>query len=179
MSIGGRGGVITPILQIIQPWVWQYAQQKDIQNELVSYTNPKVTLMEKYIELEGLGLGWLVLEYVAEYLTFKHIVSFCNNISSVAWKNRGSTLTSIPAARLLWLLAIKKKKSSSLIPMRVVGKDNTTSHSTQGTAKMIHAQTSSVNWLLHDALIFPYHGSILGHYYKLDQYSRPITTPYI
>ena len=29
--------------------------------------------------------------------------------------------------------------------MRVVGKDNTTSHSTQGTAKMIHAQTSSVN----------------------------------
>ena len=84
MSIGGRGGVITPILQIIQPWVWQYAQAKDIQNELVSYTNPKVTLMEKYIELEGLGLGWLVLEYVAEYLTFKHIVSFCNNISSVA-----------------------------------------------------------------------------------------------
>ena len=78
------GGVIAPGLQSIQPWVWQYAWPQDIQNKLVSHTNPKGRFTINNLELAGLVLGWLVLEYVVEDLKFKHIGRFCDNTSEVA-----------------------------------------------------------------------------------------------
>ena len=57
----GQGGVITPGLKSSPPWVWKHAWPQDIQNELVSYTNPKDRLMINDIELAGLVLGWMVL----------------------------------------------------------------------------------------------------------------------
>ena len=60
------------------------------------------------IALAGLVLRWLVLEYVVDDLKFKHIGSFCKNTLSVTWTYIGSTSTSIPASRLLRLLAIRQ-----------------------------------------------------------------------
>ena len=82
---------------------------KYIQNELVSYTNPKGRLTIKILELAVLVMQWLVMEYVVESLRFKKIVSFNKNTSAVTQKYRGSALTSIPAARLLCLLALRQQ----------------------------------------------------------------------
>jgi hypothetical protein len=122
----GAGGVITPGLEAIQYWVWQYEWPLDIQRELVSATNRKGRLTINDLELAGLVLGWLVLEYVVADLTFKHVGMFCDNTSAVAWAYKGSTSTSIAAARLLRLLSIRQRirQASSLLPMNIAGKDN-------------------------------------------------------
>ena len=62
--LGEGVGVITPVIQSIQPWVCQYAWPQEIQNELLSHTNPKGRLMINDLELVVLVLGWMVLEYV-------------------------------------------------------------------------------------------------------------------
>ena len=69
----GVGGVIVLVLHIIQPWVWKYVWPQYIINNPVTYTNPKGRLTINNIELAGLVLGWLVLEYVMEDLMFKHV----------------------------------------------------------------------------------------------------------
>jgi hypothetical protein len=122
----GAGGVITPGLEAIQFWVWQYEWPLDIQRELVAATNKGGKLTINDLELAGLVLGWLVLEHVVADLTFKHVGMFCDNTSAVAWAYKGSTSTSIAAARLLRLLSIRQRvrQASSLIPMNIAGKDN-------------------------------------------------------
>ena len=122
----GAGGVITPGLDAIQYWVWQFEWPLDIQKELVSATNRNGRITINDLELGGLVLGWLVLEHVVEDLTFKHVGSFCDNTSSVAWAYKGSTATSMAAARLLRLLSIRQRtrQASSLIPMNIAGKNN-------------------------------------------------------
>ena len=99
--------MVTPGLQIIQPWIWQYAWPHDIQNELVSYTNSKGRLTINDLELAGLVLGWLVMEYVVDNMKFKHIRSFCDNTSVVSQTYRGSTSTSILAARIRRLISLQ------------------------------------------------------------------------
>ena len=73
------GGLIETVIQSIQPWVWKYAWTQEVQNKLVSHINPRGRLTINDIELAGIFLGWLVLEYVAEDLKFKHIGSFCDS----------------------------------------------------------------------------------------------------
>ena len=113
------GGVIKTLIQSIQPWLWKYAWPKYIQNELVSYTNPKVAVTIKNLNLSVLIMGCLVLEYVLGYFTFKHIGIFCKNTSVVAWTYIISTLISVTAVRLLCFLALQQqeRKSSPLTPI--------------------------------------------------------------
>ena len=122
----GAGGVITPGLDPIQCWVWQFPWPQDIQDRLVSEGDPTGDLTINDIELAGLVLGWLVLEHVCPDLVFKHIGMFCDNTSAVSWAFKGSTATSIPAGRLLRLLFIRQRvrKASSLVPLHIAGKDN-------------------------------------------------------
>ena len=122
----GAGGVITPGLDPMQHWVWQFEWPADIQKELVTGTNKTGKLTINDLELAGLVLGWLVLEGVCKDLVFKHIGMFCDNTSSVAWAHRGSTSTSLPAARLLRFLALRQRarQASSLLPLHIAGEDN-------------------------------------------------------
>jgi len=69
----GAGGVIAPDMDPFQHWVWQYEWPLDIQQELVSDKNRTGKLTINDLELAGLVLGWLVLEYVSNDLTYKHI----------------------------------------------------------------------------------------------------------
>ena len=122
----GAGGVITPGLDPMQYWVWQYAWPEDIQNELVTSTNRNGTITINDLELAGIVIGWLVLEYVCDDLVFKHIGMFCDNTSAVAWAFKFTTSKSVIAGRLLRLLAIRQRtrQASSLLPMHIAGKDN-------------------------------------------------------
>ena len=122
----GSGGVITPGIQSIQPWVWKYAWPQNIQNELFSHTNTKGRLTINDLELAGLVLGWLVLEYVVADMRFKRIESFCDNKPAVAWKYIGSTSTPILMARLIKFFAPRQleRKVSSLTPMSIARKEN-------------------------------------------------------
>ena len=58
------------------------------------------------------------------YFKFKNIVSFCDNTSAVECNYRGITSTSLPGARLLRFLSLRKqeRKSSSLTPNEHSGK---------------------------------------------------------
>ena len=71
-------------------------------------------------------LGWRVLEYVWEWLEFKHVGLFCNNTSAVAWAFKGNTSNSVVAGRLLHFLAIQQhlRKPSLLLPQNIAGQDN-------------------------------------------------------
>ena len=122
----GAGGVVTPGLDGIPYVVWQFEWPEDIQNRLVTTENPKGDLTINDLELAGMVLGWLVLEYIWTKLSFKHIGLFCDNTSAVAWAFKGSTSTSIAAGRLLRFLAIRQRlrQTSSLMPRSIAGRDN-------------------------------------------------------
>ena len=47
---------------------------------------PKLKLTNNDLELSGLVLGWILLEYVVGDLTFKHIGRCCDNESVVSWE---------------------------------------------------------------------------------------------
>ena len=100
--------------------------QKTFKTKWCIYKKAKGILTINDLELLGLVLGWLMLEYVVGYLTFTLIGSFCDNIPSVVWAYIRSTLTSIPEARLLCFLALQqlKRKASSPTPMIIAVKDN-------------------------------------------------------
>lgn len=122
----GAGGVITPGLDPMQYWVWQYEWPDDIKKELVTSTNRTGKITINDLELAGIVIGWLVLEYVCDDLVFKHIGMFCDNTSAVAWAYKYTTSKSIIAGRLLRLLAIRQRtrQASSLLPLHIAGEDN-------------------------------------------------------
>jgi len=122
----GAGGVITPGMDPFQHWVWQYEWPLGIQQELTSNKNRTGKLTINDLELAGLVLGWLDLEYVSNDLTYKHIGLFCDNTLAVSWAYKRHTTTLLVAGRLLRLLAIHQhtRQKSLLMPMNIAGKDN-------------------------------------------------------
>ena len=122
----GAGGVVTPGIDGIPYVVWQFEWPQDLQDRLVTQENPTGDLTINDFELAGMVLGWLVLEYLWENLSFKHIGLFCDNTSAVAWAFKGSTSTSVAAGRLLRFLAIRQRlrQTSSLAPRSIAGEDN-------------------------------------------------------
>ena len=145
----GAGGVITPGLNPIQPWVWQYEWPPDIQQRLVTDNNPAGDLTINDLELAGMVLGWLVLEYTCNDLTYKHVGMFCDNTSAVSWAFKGSTATSLVAARLLRFMFLRQRarQASSLVPLHIAGKDNAMADIPSRafkTGEYFHAQTDLV-----------------------------------
>ena len=122
----GAGGVILPGVEDTQPIVWRYKWPPDITAALVSSDNKSGRLTINDLELAGLVLGWLVLEQTDMPLRFRHIGMFCDNTSAVAWAFKGHCSTSIPAAKLLRLLAVRQRtrQASSLLPVSIAGEHN-------------------------------------------------------
>ena len=117
----GAGGVICLGLDETKYIVWKFQWPTKITNLF-----DKGTLTINDLELAGLVLGWLVLEYITPDLAYKHVGSFCDNTSAVAWAQKGHTTTSIPAARLLRFLSIRQRahRTSSLLPIHIPGENN-------------------------------------------------------
>ena len=80
-----------------------------IQQDLLMEKNTTVTLKINDLELAGMVLLWMVLEYVWHNLVFKHVGFLCDNKYVVAWAYKGITYTSLPAGHLLRLLSIQKQ----------------------------------------------------------------------
>ena len=122
----GAGGVICSGLEAIANIVWQFEWPPLIRDALVTQTNRDGTISINDLELAGMLLGWLVLEYVAPSLDYKHVGSFCDNTSAVAWATKGHTSKSIPAARLLRFLTLRQRtrKTSPLLPIHIAGELN-------------------------------------------------------
>ena len=165
----GAGGVITPGLDSIEYWVWQFEWPQDIQDEMITEANPTGKLTINDLELAGLVLGWLVLENVCANLLYKHIGSFCDNTSAVSWTYKGSTSTSIAAARLLRLLFIRQRvrQASALVPISIAGKDNAMADIPSRAFKngeFFHAQTNLVAYF---NLHFPLPQNLSWHEFRL------------
>ena len=122
----GAGGVICAGTEAIANVVWQFEWPQLIKDMLVTQSNRDGKLSINDLELAGMVLGWLVLEYVAPCLEYKHIGSFCDNTSAVSWASKGHTSKSIPAARLLRFLTLRQRtrRTSSLLPISIPGEEN-------------------------------------------------------
>ena len=110
-----------------EQWVWRLEWPQEVQNQLVSESNPSGTISINDLEMAGILLGWLALEYIIPDLKHAHIGMFCDNMSTVSWTNKKSTSTSTIAGHLLRALALRQhvNKSSPLSTVHIEGKKNT------------------------------------------------------
>ena len=117
----GCGGITCPGLSDLPHVVWKFEWPSSIKHQIGK------TLSINDLEMAGIVMGWLVLESIQKDLSFKHVGLFADNTSSVAWTQKGSSTSSIPAARLLRLLSLRQRtrRTSSLLPMHIQGSDNT------------------------------------------------------
>ena len=95
----------------------------NIDQDLLTEYNPTLTLTINDLDLAGMVLGWLVLQYFWQNLVFNHVGFSYNSISAVAWAYKGIMSTSLPAGRLLRLLYIRKRSRQifSLVPQQISG----------------------------------------------------------
>jgi hypothetical protein len=122
----GVGGVLTPGLQNFPYLVWQTKWPEDIQNRLVTDTNPHGDISMNDLELAGIVLNFLALEIATQDIKYMHIGLYCDNTSAVSWANKLRTSKSIPAARLLRMLGLRMLASgaSSLTTLNIPGTEN-------------------------------------------------------
>jgi hypothetical protein len=122
----GTGGTWSSGLISLEPFLWKYEWPEDVKNQLCTATNPNGTLTMNDLELAGMVLNIFALECNVPDLAYKHIASFCDNTSAVAWAQKLRTSKSKVAARLLRILSLRlhARRASSLLPMNIAGEDN-------------------------------------------------------
>ena len=116
----GCGGITCLGLSDLPHVVWKFRWPPSVTSQIGK------TLSINDLEMAGIVMGWLVLESIQDDLSFKHVGLFADNTSSVSWTQKGSTTTSLPAARLLRLLALRQRarRTSSLLPIHIKGSEN-------------------------------------------------------
>jgi hypothetical protein len=103
----GAGGVWISGTDHMHPIVWRMPFPSDIENRLVSHSNPTGDITNSDLEMAGVLLQWLVLEQVAPAsLEHKHIGIFSDNMPTVAWATCLHSSRSKVAGHLLHALAI-------------------------------------------------------------------------
>jgi hypothetical protein len=122
----GTGGTWSSGTKHLSPFLWQLRWPADIENSLVTSSNPSGTITMNDLELAGMVLNWYALECNVTNLRHHHIANFCDNTSAVAWAYRLRTSKSRIAGRLLRLLSIRihSRQASSLLPMNIAGEEN-------------------------------------------------------
>ena len=123
----GAGGVWCSGTATLDPFLWQIEWPKDIQQALRTRENPQGRLSINVLELAGAVIAFLLLEHKLPTLQYKHLVTYCDNMSAVAWAYKMRTSKSATAGRLLRLLGMRihAAKASSITPIHVAGVDNT------------------------------------------------------
>ena len=125
----GMGGVIIGENSACEPTVFRFEWPKEVQNEVVSNDNPNGSITNSDLEMAGLLLCWLVLEYVAPDLYHKHVALFCDNSPTVAWVRKMAAKGSRVAGELLMALALRMKirAASPLTALHIAGEQNSIS----------------------------------------------------
>jgi len=121
----GAGGVWFGIDKLLPPIVWRIALPQHLQDEVVSFENPKGTISNSDLEMLGLLLQWLVLEHFAD-LAHTHVACWCDNTPTVAWASKLLASKAKRVAQLLWILALRMLacQASPLTTFHVAGTSN-------------------------------------------------------
>ena len=122
----GVGGVVMGITKKIGYFVWRLEWPPDIREALVTWSNPQGTITMNDLELAGIVISWLVLEYLEKALEFCHVGIFCDNTTAVAWSKKLNTAKSIVAAKLLRFLCLRmhRRRAAPLLTQNISGEDN-------------------------------------------------------
>ena len=94
----GCSGIWMGITEDIGFIVWRVEFLADIQAELVTWSNLNGTITMNDLELAGMIIEWLVLEFLVDDLVFKRVGLNCDNLNAVNWTNKYQTAKSIPAS---------------------------------------------------------------------------------
>jgi hypothetical protein len=118
----GAGGVWLSGSLFLPPIVWRIKWPLDIQQQMVSFTNPKGTISNSDLEMAGMLAHYLVLEHLIS-LRHVHVAAWCDNTPTVSWTNKLSSSRSRVAGRLVWALAMRihANEASPLISVSIVG----------------------------------------------------------
>jgi len=121
----GAGGVWLSGTKHLEPIVWRVEWPDDIKAALITRDNPNGTISVSDLEMAGLLLQYLVLEWL-KALRHEHVGAFCDNTPTVSWAAKLASKRSRIAGRLLRALAIRQRvqRSSPLITVSIAGKDN-------------------------------------------------------
>lgn len=119
----GAGGVWCSGTSALKPFLWKVEWPVDIQNELITDDNPDGSITINDLELAGALLGLLALEARGVDLMYKHLATFCDNMTTVVWGYKLRTSKSRIAGYLLRFLGLRINalKASSMIPHHIAG----------------------------------------------------------
>ena len=121
----GAGGVWHSGTEELAPVVWRLEWPTDIQARLVSDANRDGDISVSDLEMAGLLLHYVVLEYLV-VLRHRRIGAFCDNTPTVAWAAKLASKRSKVAGCLLRALALRQRvqRSSPLITLSIAGVAN-------------------------------------------------------
>ena len=122
----GAGGVWCSGMALLKPFLWEFEWPQDIQDQLVTAENTTEKIAINDLELAGALLGFLVLEHQGVPLKYRHIATFCDNMTTVIWAYKLRNSKSIIAGYLLRFLGLRihQVMTSSLVPHHISGEDN-------------------------------------------------------
>lgn len=107
----GRGGVW--FLDNNEAVVWRSPYPKEVQERVVSFDNPKGTLTNSDLELEGTILHQHVIGKLAK-VQGETTYTGCDNSPAVAWRTKGSSTTAKARAHLLRIAAAQTRYQQAL-----------------------------------------------------------------
>ena len=115
----GVGGVWFGRTQTLQPIVWFLQWPTNISNRLVSDANPTGDISISDLELLGIFINWLVLEYAVDKTTlkFNSVAMWCDNLPAVAWLYKMRNSSSEIAAHILRAFAIRLQHLQAAVPL--------------------------------------------------------------
>ena len=121
----GAGGVWHSGTDDIPPLVWRVPFPPEIQREFITRENPKGSISISDLEMAGLLLHYIVLEYIVD-VRHKHVGAFCDNTPTVSWAAKLASKRSRCGGRLLRALALRQRvsRSSPLLTVSIAGVDN-------------------------------------------------------
>jgi hypothetical protein len=104
----GMGGVWLSGTKEIEPFVWEVPFPKEIQQHLVSWSNPKGDITNSDLEMAAHLMQLLALEFTHD-IQHHHAAIASDNTPTVAWANRLDSKRSQVAKQLLRVLAVYAK----------------------------------------------------------------------
>ena len=121
----GAGGVWLSGTEKLQPTVWRLEFPEEIRRRVISFDNPTGDITNSDLEMAGLLVEFIVLEYLVP-LEGQHAAAWCDNTPTVSWATKLSSSKSMIAARLIRALALRLRanRASPLIPLSIAGIDN-------------------------------------------------------
>jgi hypothetical protein len=125
-SSHGGGGIIVGELLKCAPRVFHFTWLNDVSKAIVSQSNPAGTITNSDLEMAGLLMLFVIMEYVCGPLVEKQGELFSDNSPTIGWVDRLASRTSIIAAHLIRALALRLKanKCCPLMPQHISGSKN-------------------------------------------------------